>query len=78
MSKKPQRLVGEPAFRAFVRDLCEHTSQTEVAKENKLTPSQVNQILSGRACLGNKTVAKFGFKRIVSVEFVAINGKDPS
>lgn len=70
MSPIPDALESEEDFRQYVRELCKQTSQTAVADEVGVRPSQVNQIISGRASIGSKMADRFGFEKVKSIRFI--------
>jgi hypothetical protein len=73
----PKGLLSEKQVLDALRKEVEYTSLTGTARKYCLQASQVSDVLSGRASLSKRMIARMSLKLVKFYEKVERNGKDP-
>jgi predicted transcriptional regulator len=63
---------GPLEFRAWIREQCDKSSVKAVAEKVGMHPTQLSNLLAGRACLGEVMAERFGYRRVQSVRYEPI------
>ena len=61
---KPKRIVGNDAFRAYVRKLKGSRTFDEVGAQVGMSGAQMRMLVSAGSVIGPKTAERFGFELV--------------